>query len=89
MDVKRQDIITQWVQKEICLFWGKKVVWYYNSFSPIDNGEENNYGVVEWNRMMYRQTENQVSMQFHPESIMSKSGFEILKESILGLFGKS
>jgi anthranilate/para-aminobenzoate synthase component II len=34
---------------------------------------------------MYRQTENQVSMQFHPESIMSKDGFDILKESILNL----
>ncbi len=89
MLVERQEIITQWVQKEIELFWEKKVVWYYNSFSPIDNGEENNYDVVEWERMMYRQTENQVSMQFHPESIMSKDGFEILKESILGLFGKS
>jgi 2-amino-4-deoxychorismate synthase len=89
MDVKRQDVITQWVQKEIDLFWEKKVVWYYNSFSPIANGEKNNYDVVEWERMMYRQKENQVSMQFHPESIMSKDGFEILKESILGLFWKS
>lgn len=89
MDVKRQETITQWVQKEIDLFWEKKVVWYYNSFSPIDNGEENNYDVVEWERIMYRQTEKQVSMQFHPESIMSKDGFDILKKSILGLFGKS
>ncbi|NUJ97159.1 hypothetical protein HGA92_00025 [Candidatus Gracilibacteria bacterium] len=85
MSVERQETITQGVQKEIDLFGEKKVVGYYNSFSPIDNGEENNYDVVEGERMMYRQAKNQVSMQFHPESIMSKDGFEILKKSVLNL----
>lgn len=85
MKIPRQEKITQWVQKEIKLFGEKKTVGYYNSYSPVAQRERHENDVVEGERLMYRQTENQVSMQFHPESIMSKDGFDILEQSILSI----
>jgi len=81
MRIEKQIKTTQWVQKEINIFSKKQNVWFYNSFSPIiDNSDYS-----DENRNIYQYSKNSVSMQFHPESIISINWFEILKESIIKL----
>ena len=80
MEIEKQRKTTQWVQKKINLPSENQTVWFYNSFSPK---------IVSSNkRLIYQSENNSVSMQFHPESIMSVNWFEILKESILKLLLK-
>lgn len=83
--IKQQKIITQWEQKELHLFDKKEKLGFYNSFSPEvwKNYTPVASDVVEDGRLLYQQSDHTVSCQFHPESIMSVNGFEILKKMVL------
>jgi phenazine biosynthesis protein phzE len=83
--ILRQDEWTQWVVKKVSLSGKEYSLGFYNSFSPV---------VKEWfhwdtflgDRVLTYSEKNISSMQFHPESILSKDGFEFLKEQVLRLF---
>ena len=83
-DIVRQDEITQWVQKTVNLDWEEKVLWFYNSYSPVAKWvDDKNVEIFENNRVLTYNTENISSIQAHPESIMSVDWFEVLKDMIL------
>ncbi|MDC0506116.1 chorismate-binding protein [Candidatus Gracilibacteria bacterium] len=56
----------------------------YNSFSPKGNTDVFDDSVLDPDgRILYQKSGNTVSSQFHPESVMSENGFEILKNMVL------
>lgn len=85
MPVLRQTEITQWVQKTINILGKDQTVWFYNSFSPVTTTTKNPQDCIIDDKLIYQKSDNSVSMQFHPESIMSVNWFDILKDSILNL----
>ena len=74
-EVRRLDEITQGVQQEIELFGNTEKVGFYNSFMPFDGDKP----------LMTCEGENFLSVQFHPESVMTQHDFEILQSLILKL----
>lgn len=83
--IERQNKITQWEQLEVTLDWQKENLGFYNSFSPVANINSTSIQRFEWNRILKLTEKNISSSQFHPESIMSINGFEVLKKMILEL----
>jgi phenazine biosynthesis protein phzE len=84
-EVKRQEEITQWAVKNVSIDGKNYSLGFYNSFSPVVKDW------FDWNtffsdRVLIYSEENIASMQFHPESILSKDGFEVLKNQVLKLF---
>ena len=83
--MKRQEEITQWAVKNVIIDGKEYALGFYNSFSPV---------VKDWfqwdtffsDRVLTYSEENIVSMQFHPESILSRDGFDVLKGQVMKLF---
>lgn len=93
-EIVHQGKIRQGKQEEIEIFWTKQTVAFYNSFSPVlpscytdlvlqSSLKRHDFWLYDDNRLLYQKTDNTVSVQFHPESIMTINGYEILKEMIL------
>jgi len=82
-EVVQQETITQWVQKEILLLWKKQNVWMYNSFAPRWDSRSINTCVkdTDWN-ILFLSHGNITSCQFHPESIMTENGYDILTDML-------
>jgi len=58
---------------------------FYNSFCPIKKGF--NAFIGPYNRYLPIIREENISgFQFHPESIMSENGFEILRDELVRIF---
>jgi len=92
MEVKQQETPSQGVQKEIDLFGERQRVGFYNTFSA--RRKKGIPGV----RMSYDKGSKRVhalrndqfaSFQFHPESVLTKNGFQILGESLTRLLAQS
>ena len=66
---------TQGVQKEIDVFGSIEKVGFYNSFAP----QENNAPVLTFHK------EHHIGLQFHPESVMTPNGQDILEECLTAL----
>ena len=84
-EIEKQKEIIQWEQKEVEFNWRKEILWFYNSFSPVINWDNNWIDIFEDNRILNYREENIYSTQSHPESIMSINWFNILKDMILDL----
>lgn len=82
-EIKRQEEITQWVQKEVEIDWKKHKLAFYNSFSPVLRWEQDWIETFFSDRILTFNKTNISSIQAHPESIMSIWWFDVLKGMVL------
>jgi len=92
LEVKRQQIPTQGEARQINLFGHKEYAGFYNSFSPIIPGKEHShkYHHIEMssdenNRIIAMRARGMIGVQFHPESVMTENGYDLLKEYLIAL----
>lgn len=80
--VTRQSQVTQWEQRQVNCFEKEILAGFYNSFSPEDvNISPYIKGDKDKNeRIIAMKWENFTGIQFHPESIMTENGYNILQE---------
>jgi len=71
--VLKQPVPTQGVQKKVMVLGALESVGFYNSFSPIQGNR----------RMMVMEGDRYFGVQFHPESVMTKNGYDLLKKILL------
>ena len=89
MDVVRQDEPTQGMQKEVTLFGEKQKVGFYNSFAVRGGADGVESDLDEKGNVIAMRSEKMEGFQFHPESVMSENGYEILRDALVRLIGKS
>ncbi len=83
MNVKRQRVPTQWEQIEILFGWKQEKLAFYNSFSPRQAAP---FGDGFWWQefpILYFREKNISWFQFHPESVMSQNGYDILRDELI------
>ena len=87
MEVVRQETPTQGVRKQIDLFGEQQLVGFYNTFSARHQevpGVEVAYD-RESQCVHALRGDQFASFQFHPESVLTKNGFQILGETLTRL----
>ncbi len=87
MKVERQGISTQGLQREIDLFGKKEKVGFYNSFSPLNENvpADLEIAIDDLGRVVAFKKEGLIGIQFHPESVMTQNGYDILKSFFIFL----
>ncbi|MFH2129350.1 MAG: anthranilate synthase family protein [bacterium] len=83
--VARKKVPLQGVQEKIRLFGREERVGFYNTFVPINSDLSRNYDISlaeDKQEMLAIRGDFFIGFQFHPESILTKNGDSILKESI-------
>ncbi len=87
LDVTLQDQNTQGVQAIVPVFGRNYALGFYNSFSPIKSKIDRrvSFDCDEQGRVLAMQGDHFMGVQFHPESILSEKGHEILVESLMKL----
>jgi len=86
--VLRKQVPLQGVQKKIDLFGKKEIVGFYNTFvarHPENPGDLQISSDRETGEIHAIQAQNFNGFQFHPESILTKNGYTIIRESIQSL----
>jgi 2-amino-4-deoxychorismate synthase len=87
LEVRKLEESLQWVQRDVTIASGEEKVGHYNSFAG--------FGEKEWCEiltktdgsidMIHAPNEKMLGVQFHPESVMTQNGREILKNILLKL----
>jgi len=88
--VARKKVPLQGVQEKIQLFGREERVGFYNTFVPMNSDLSKAYEVSlaqDNQEMLAIRGDFFIGFQFHPESILTKNGDAILKESIAYLLG--
>jgi phenazine biosynthesis protein phzE len=95
LPIQRLPVPNQGLQKQISIFGKLETVGFYNTFAAISEAErlDSPWGMVS----VYRDpVSKQVhglkgpsfcSMQFHPESVLTKDGPRILRDAVFSLRG--
>lgn len=91
LDVEKKDDPTQGIAREIDLFGEQKRVGFYNTFAAKQSKDI--VGVEfstdpETGEVHAMRGEKFVSFQFHPESVLSQHGFDILRDEFVRLISK-
>lgn len=83
-DVPRQNETTQGMSRAVKINGKNRILGFYNSYSPIysKNIPGINVDLDENNRIIAMYGKNFVSYQFHPESVMSIDGLDLLTEAL-------
>jgi phenazine biosynthesis protein phzE len=94
LEVKRKEETFQGVPKKIDFFGQPQIVGFYNTFSgfyhttdankPISVSYDTKTGEIY---ALKHREKNCIGLQFHPESILTQRGYEILKEAATALLG--
>ena len=84
---KKLIIPMQGEQKEVSYFGKKYFLGFYNTFIPIytdisKNKEKLQFSLDADNNIIAVRGKNFTSLQFHPESILSEYGYDILKQEL-------
>ncbi len=88
--VLRQSVATQGMQRTVTIGEKNYHLGFYNSFSPIVTSEltamkDITFDVDEGQRVIAMYGSRFIGYQFHPESVMSERGWELLRDAILTL----
>jgi 2-amino-4-deoxychorismate synthase len=89
--ISQQETPTQGIQRSLSIYNTKEKVAFYNSFSPeiIHNNIveliQNNDLIVENNRVLQMRGDSFISCQYHPESVMTINGYNILARHLISL----
>ncbi len=89
-EVERKERPLQGSQVKINLFGTEERVGFYNTFAPINSSVESNLEVAllpESAEMVAIRGEHFVGYQFHPESLLTKNGYVILRDTVNYLLG--
>jgi len=90
MEVVRQEKPSQGVRENIDLFGEQQLVGFYNTFSAQRGAEipevQMSYD-EDSGRVHALRSDQFASFQFHPESVLSEHGFQILGDSLTRLLG--
>lgn len=92
LPIDRKAVPHQGVQEKISLFGREERVGFYNTFVPqaVEKNPNYEFSVREGTKeMLAIRGDSFIGYQFHPESILTKNGDSILKESIAYLIGES
>lgn len=90
LNVARQADPTQGEMRNVKIFGTQHQLGFYNSFAPQydESAKERSdirYDLDEDNNIIAMQAESFIGFQFHPESVMSKGGFELLTRALVML----
>ncbi|MGB8983439.1 MAG: chorismate-binding protein [Anaerolineales bacterium] len=88
--VEKQDVPTQGEARCVDVFNISRLLGFYNSFSPVYDGNaaqrsDISFDLDSTRRIIAARGENFIGFQFHPESVMSKDGGELLYEALVDL----
>ena len=93
LDVLRQDRSTQGLQIECRVAGDRHRLGFYNSFSPVENSRSEAMDFVldtDGNgRIVAMRGPGFAGFQFHPESVMSQTGYDLLQRAVVELSGRS
>lgn len=87
MKVGKLEIPTQWEQIELEINGIHQMLGFYNSFCPSREVPDEFGGNTRFYNVIRK--ENISGFQFHPESVMSENGFEILRDELVRIFTHS
>ncbi|MDD3302466.1 MAG: anthranilate synthase family protein [Candidatus Gracilibacteria bacterium] len=89
IEVKRKNTPTQGEQIEIDLYGNKEKVAFYNTFAGFykENLDGIEFSKKEDGEIYSLKGENFFSFQFHPESILTQNGLNILNENLNRIIG--
>lgn len=90
IDVERQLHSTQGLQREVEVMGEKHRLGFYNSFSPVFNANARahtnvKFDVDETGRIIAMEGVRFIGFQFHPESLMSERGANLLHRALMHL----
>lgn len=85
--VERQEESTQGMQRQVRVFGEMRRLGFYNSFSPVLDDvargrDDIKYDVDEKGRIIAMQGNRFIGFQFHPESVMSQDGNDVLEQAL-------
>ena len=85
--VQKQTSSSQGMQREVSVLGKQHKLGFYNSFSPVRNEKNdisNNLDIDldDQDRIIAMKADHFIGFQFHPESIMSETGLDLLQEAL-------
>lgn len=88
--VEQQHQSTQGMQRDVSVFGEMRKLGFYNSFSPVydaalDDRADFAYDLDDKNRLIAMRGRGFVGFQFHPESVMSYDGYDLLCDALISL----
>lgn len=88
LNVTRQEESTQGVQRQVRVFGQMRRLGFYNSFSPVLDDiararSDIKYDIDEKGRIIAMEGDRFVGFQFHPESVMSEDGNDVMYRALM------
>ncbi len=88
LEVARQDQSSQGLQREVKVFGRLRRLGFYNSFSPVFSEKARErvdlrMDLDEHNRIIAMQGDRFIGFQFHPESVMSEDGNDVMYRALM------
>lgn len=88
LSVTRQDESTQGLQRQVRVFGQMRRLGFYNSFSPVFTEEARarvdlRLDLDEKGRIIAMQGDRFIGFQFHPESVMSEDGNDVMYKALM------